>query len=71
MLSLDSNSTLFEVYKCDICIVFQLLDVCTLDMSSKRFSSSVLAASALFLVSERSRQDFTDITGELILCIGG
>ncbi|CAI8014745.1 G1/S-specific cyclin-E1 [Geodia barretti] len=46
--------------------VIQLLDMCTLDLSSRTFGTSVLAASALYLASERSRQHFTAITGLLL-----
>ena len=46
----------------------QLLDISTLDLVSQVFSSSILAASALYLASERSRQHFQAITGICIVC---
>lgn len=54
--------------------VLQLLDICTLDLSSRAFSTSILAASALYLASERSRQHFHTITGlvleDVSVCVG-
>ncbi|XP_064394881.1 G1/S-specific cyclin-E1-like [Halichondria panicea] len=54
--------------------VMQLLDLCTLDTNSRQFGSSVLAASAFFLSSERSRAHLLLITGyelsEIRLCVG-
>lgn len=43
--------------------IMQLLDLSLLDIASRQFSNSVLAATALYLASERSRPYFTIITG--------
>lgn len=43
--------------------IMQLLDLCTLDMNSRQFGASILAASALYLASERSRPHLPLITG--------
>lgn len=45
--------------------IMQLLDLCTLDMSSRQFGSSVLAATAVYYASERSRPHLANITGWL------
>ena len=41
----------------------QILDLCTLDISSRQFSSSVLAASALYLISDKCQSHLNLITG--------
>lgn len=43
--------------------VMKLLDLTMLDIASRRFSSSLLAASAVYLQSERSRANLAVITG--------
>lgn len=43
--------------------IMQLLDLCTLDISSRQFGSSVLAATAVYFASERSRPHLSIITG--------
>lgn len=43
--------------------VMQLLDLCTLDISSRQFSSSCLAASAIYHLIDRCRQCLVLITG--------
>lgn len=48
----------------------QLLDMCTLDMSCKQFGTSVLSASAFYLMSERSRPHLAAITGTYSSAIG-
>ena len=45
--------------------VMKLLDLCSLDIASRQFGSSVLAASAVYLQSERSRDSLPLITGKL------
>ena len=55
----------YPAYSClEFIRVMQLLDLCMLDIASRQFSSSVLAASAVYLVSERSRAHLEVITGE-------
>jgi cyclin E len=53
--------------------VMQVLDLCTLDISSRQFSSSVLAATALYLVSEKCHLHLNLITGfqltDIHLCL--
>lgn len=44
--------------------VMKLLDLCSLDVVSRKFGSSVLAASSLYLQSERSRANLAVTTGE-------
>lgn len=54
----------YPAYSClEFIRVMQLLDLCMLDIASRQFSSSVLAASAVYLVSERSRSHLEIITG--------
>lgn len=54
----------YPAYSClEFIRVMQLLDLCMLDIASRQFSSSVLAASAVYLVSERSRAHLEVITG--------
>ena len=65
----------YPAYSClEFIRVMQLLDLCMLDIASRQFSSSVLAASAVYLVSERSRAHLEVITGEIMevvrLCRG-
>lgn len=43
--------------------VMKLLDLCSLDVVSRKFGSSVLAASSLYLQSERSRANLAVTTG--------
>lgn len=43
--------------------VMKLLDLCSFDIASRKFGSSVLAASAIYLQSERSRANLAIITG--------
>lgn len=43
--------------------VMKLLDLSILDIASRKFGSSVLAASAVYLQSERSRANLAIITG--------
>ena len=45
--------------------IMKLLDLAMLDLASRRFGSSVLAASAVYLQSERSRANLAVITGRL------
>ena len=47
-------------------LYLQLLDLCILDMSCRQFSSSVLAASAVYLSSEKGRTHLRTITGEFV-----
>ena len=55
----------YPAYSClEFIRVMQLLDLCMLNIASRQFSSSVLAASAVYLVSERSRAHLEVITGE-------
>lgn len=55
----------YPAYSClEFIRVMQLLDLCMLDIASRQFSSSVLAASAVYLISERSRAHLEVITGE-------
>ena len=57
----------YPAYSClEFVRVMQLLDLCMLDIASRQFSSSVLAASAVYLVSERSRAHLEVITGEIM-----
>lgn len=44
--------------------VMKLLDLTMMDIASRRFGSSVLAASAVYLQSERSRTNLANITGQ-------
>jgi hypothetical protein len=52
--------------------VMKLLDLAMLDITSRKFGSSVLAASAVYLQSERSRANLVVITGGcgLLLPVG-
>ena len=43
--------------------VMQVLDICILDIDSRQFGSSVLAASAYYLMTESSKSDLAFITG--------
>lgn len=43
--------------------VMKLLDLSSLDVASRQFGSSVLAASAVYLQSERYRANLSVITG--------
>ena len=55
----------FPAYSCvEFTRVMKLLDLCSLDIASRQFGSSVLAASAVYLQSERSRADLAAITGK-------
>jgi len=45
--------------------VMKLLDLCTLDIASRQFGSSILAASAVYLQSEKSRGNLALLTGQL------
>ena len=57
----------YPAYSClEFIRVMQLLDLCMLDIASRQFSSSVLAASAVYLVSERSRAHLEVITGQIM-----
>lgn len=57
----------YPAYSClEFIRVMQLLDLCMLDIASRQFSSSVLAASAVYLVSERSRAHLEVITGKIM-----
>lgn len=54
----------YPAYSClEFIRVMQLLDLCTLDISSKQFGSSVMAASAVYLTSERGRTHLQTVTG--------
>ena len=44
--------------------VMKLLDLCTLDIASRKFGSSVLAAAAVYLQCERSRSHMMLTMGE-------
>ena len=44
----------------------QVLDICCMDIASRQFCSSVLAASALYLMSERYRTHLRLITGTVV-----
>ena len=44
--------------------VMKLLDLCCLDVASRQFGSSVLAASAVYHQSERCRLHLNKITGK-------
>ena len=44
--------------------VMKLLDLCSLDIASRQFGSSVLAASAVYLQSERGKNSLSMITGQ-------
>ena len=41
----------------------RLLDLCSLDIASRKYGSSILAASAFYLQCEKSRSHLTAITG--------
>jgi len=48
----------------------QLLDLCVLDISSRQFSPSCLAAAAIYHLINRCRESLLLITGDLsVLCI--
>lgn len=47
----------------DFVKVMSLLDLCTLDISNRAFSSSILSATAMYLVLDSCRKSFPIITG--------
>ena len=69
-LSLDREFELPSFSTLEFTKIMQLLDLCTLDMHSRQFGASVIAATALYLASERSRPHLPSITG-VCVCVGG
>ena len=67
-LSLDREFELPSFSTLEFTKIMQLLDLCTLDMNSRQFGASVIAASALYLASERSRPHLPSITG-VCVCV--